>query len=209
MIKCIAFDLDGVLIWMVEAHYESLNKALKEICGYEINRKEQDNYYNGVSTKVKLDILENRGIINNKDRDIIWRKKQEYTVEVINKFSTDKIKIEMCKLLKLHGYMIVCVSNSIQMTLELMLKQIGIIKYFDLILGNEQFGSKIKPSPFPYELVMSKLSLSPKEILIVEDSPIGIMSAKRSNAYVWEVKNPDEVTYKNITNKIIELEPWL
>jgi beta-phosphoglucomutase-like phosphatase (HAD superfamily) len=209
MIKAIAFDLDGVLINMVEPHYQSLNKALKEICNYEINREEQDNYYNGISTKAKLNILENRGILNSKDKDIVWNKKQNYTIEIIKKFPIDNVKINMCSKLKLSGYKIACVSNSIQMTLDLMLKQIGIINYFDLILGNENFGEQIKPSPFPYRLCMSKLELFPNEVLIVEDSPKGIMSAKRSGAFVWEVKNQDEVTLENITTKLIELEPWL
>ncbi len=36
MIKSVLFDADGVLVSMVEGHYLSLNKALKEISGFEL-----------------------------------------------------------------------------------------------------------------------------------------------------------------------------
>ena len=38
MIKAILYDLDGVLVDATEWHYESLNAALKEVCGFIINR---------------------------------------------------------------------------------------------------------------------------------------------------------------------------
>ena len=34
MIKAILYDLDGVLVDATEWHYESLNAALKEVCGF-------------------------------------------------------------------------------------------------------------------------------------------------------------------------------
>jgi dTDP-glucose pyrophosphorylase len=42
----------------------------------------------------------------------------------------------------------------------------------------------------------------PEETLIVEDSPYGLLAAARSKSYILRVKNPKEVTYNNIMNKI-------
>ena len=44
MIKAILYDLDGVLVDATEWHYESLNAALKEVCGFIINRDEPVSY---------------------------------------------------------------------------------------------------------------------------------------------------------------------
>ena len=59
MIKAILYDLDGVLVDATEWHYESLNAALKEVCGFIINRDEHVSTFNGIPTIKKLEILQN------------------------------------------------------------------------------------------------------------------------------------------------------
>lgn len=215
MIKAIFFDADGVLISMVEGHYLSLNKALKEVCGYEINSYEQEKYYNGISTNKKLSILINRGIVNPTQYETIWNKKQEYTFEMIDQLTEDKQKISMMEKLKADGFILACISNSIIKSTYKMLKQIDVLPFLDFYLGNEDFGEKIKPDPYPYLLGIERVneiihsfgvSITPKECLIIEDSPKGIMSAERSGCYVLEVANPSQVTYENIINKIEEIK---
>jgi beta-phosphoglucomutase-like phosphatase (HAD superfamily) len=49
-----------------------------------------------------------------------------------------------------------------------------------------------------YWTAMSKMKCLPEETLIVEDSPYGLLAAARSKSYILRVKNPQEVTYKNI-----------
>jgi HAD superfamily hydrolase (TIGR01509 family) len=198
MIKAILFDLDGVLVKLKESHYLSLNKALKEICNYEINFNEHLKYYDGKTTNTKLKILENRGIVKEEQKKEIWERKQFYTVECINEFNYDDIKIEMCKRLKDDGFKIACVSNSIRDTINKILDKIGILKYFDLILSNEDFKDRSKPNPYPYLLAFEKLNLKPNECLILEDNYNGILSARRSNGYLMEINSVDEVNYDNI-----------
>ena len=46
MIKCILYDLDGVLVDATEWHYESLNDALKDVAGFIIKRDEHVSIFN-------------------------------------------------------------------------------------------------------------------------------------------------------------------
>ena len=46
----------------------------------------------------------------------------------------------------------------------------------------------------------------PEETLIIEDSPYGLLAAARSKSYILRVKNPQEVTYENIINKINKIQ---
>ena len=62
MIKAILYDLDGVLVDATEWHYESLNAALKEVCGFIINRDEHVSTFNGIPTIKKLEILHEQGL---------------------------------------------------------------------------------------------------------------------------------------------------
>ena len=51
MIKLVIFDLDGVLVNACEWHRIALNKALKEICDYEISLEDHYCTFNDIPTK--------------------------------------------------------------------------------------------------------------------------------------------------------------
>ena len=57
MIKAILYDLDGVLVDATEWHYESLNAALKEVCGFVIKRDEHVSTFNGIPTIKKFQFI--------------------------------------------------------------------------------------------------------------------------------------------------------
>ena len=57
---------------------------------------------------------------------------------------------------------------------------------------------KPKPDPEIYLKAMNKLGLKSEEVVIVEDNINGIQAAKASGGNVLEVKNTEEVNYKNI-----------
>jgi HAD superfamily hydrolase (TIGR01509 family) len=203
MIHAIIFDLDGVLCDLVQVHRKALDKALSEVCGYTIKEEEFWKYYNGIPSNVKLNMLVNRGILNPNDKEKVWKLKQENTVESLNEcLQYDTQKISVLRYLKTDGLDLVCVSNSIRKTIEIALERTGQSEFMKFILGNEDFGEKPKPDPFCYKLAISKLLLTPKECLIVEDSEKGISAARGSGANVLEVENPEGVTLDNIYRMI-------
>ena len=55
--QSVLFDLDGVLVDACDWHYLSLNRALEEVVGFSIDREEHTTTYNGLPTKVKLEML--------------------------------------------------------------------------------------------------------------------------------------------------------
>ena len=103
------------------------------------------------------------------------------------------------------GYKIVCCSNSIRKTVLTVLAKLSLIEYMDLILSNEDVKNS-KPHPEMYWNAISKMKCLPEETLIIEDSPYGLLAAARSKSYILRVKNPQEVTYENIINKINKIQ---
>ena len=57
MIKCIIFDLDGVLVDTKIVHFEALNLALKKYENFEISFDDHSNTYDGLPTNEKIKIL--------------------------------------------------------------------------------------------------------------------------------------------------------
>lgn len=190
--KAVLFDLDGVLVDMPDGHYESLNKALS-VFGVEIARDEHVNHFNGLPTRKKLEELEKQERLPAGLREFINELKQKHTKEVIPKHCPPEYsKIILMRYLKDRGMLIGCCSNSIKETLHLMLKSAHLYDHFDIIIGNDEVTNP-KPHPEIYLTAMQKLNLLPHEVIIVEDAPHGIASARASGAHVIEVKGTEDV----------------
>ncbi len=196
MIRAILFDLDGVLVDACDWHYLALNRALEEVIGSSISREDHVTTYNGLPTKVKLEML---GLDEEQSKKV-WQLKQDYTLDTIKKNGkTQKEKIELFKHLKSLGIKIACVTNSIKMTTLEMLKSTGQFEHFNIIITNEDVENN-KPHPDCYNLAVKKLDIKPNECIIIEDSPKGTQAAKSSvvpDSNIWNVKNSKEVTLKN------------
>lgn len=194
MIEAVLFDLDGVLVDACEWHYESLNSALEQAGYSPISREDHLTKYNGLPTKIKLDMM---GIGGDAARKI-WDLKQSITNEIIKESAVSMPeKKELHEYLKSKGIKIACVTNSIRQTAEAMLRSTGQFKYMDLIVSNEDV-QKNKPHPDCYNKAIRDLGVTPYMCVCVEDSEKGIEAAISSiSGSLWVVKNTIEVTKEN------------
>ena len=202
MVKLIVFDLDGVLVEAKNIHYDALNKALGE---YAISWNEHLLTYDGLKTFQKLDMLTKEKGLPVEKHQRIWEDKQKYTLQMLGELKPSKSILAAISSLSKSGYKIACCSNSIRKTVVTVLAKLDIIEYFDLIISNEDVLNS-KPHPEMYWTAMSKMKCLPEETLIVEDSPYGLLAAARSKSYILRVKNPKEVTFANLTKKLVEIE---
>jgi len=204
MIKAVIFDMDGVLVDATEWHYEALNKALS-VFGYSITRDEHLSKYNGLPTRVKLDMLSKEKGLPPALHKFINNLKQKYTSEVVLELCkpSDDKKFLMEKL-HIQGYKIAVCSNAIRNSVMNMLERSKLLAYCTFFLSNEDVKSP-KPAPDIYFEAIKRLGLKPEECLIVEDSPTGIQSAKGSGAHVLAVRGYHEVNYSLIFKKINEI----
>ena len=202
MVKLIIFDLDGVLVEAKNIHFEALNKALGS---YAISWNEHLSTYDGLKTFQKLEMLSKKKGLPKEDHPAIWKNKQKYTLEALSNLQINSDLLNTIAHLSKDGYKIVCCSNSIRKTVLTVLAKLGLIEFMDLIISNEDVLNS-KPHPEMYWQAISKMNCLPEETLIIEDSPYGLLAAARSKSYILRVKNPKEVTYNNINNKINEVK---
>jgi beta-phosphoglucomutase len=206
MIKCVLFDLDGVLVDACDWHYESLNRALDNVAGFTISKTDHESTYNGLPTRTKLAMLVDSGHLDETQTSRIWELKQEYTVDVIQeKAGIDVTKVLLHKSLQDRRLQIGCVTNSIRKTAELMLKNTGQLDMLDLLVTNEDV-DKPKPSPEGYQKALAHFNLRPEEVLIFEDSEKGMHAAIESGAFVVQVQNATEVLPTFVLSIIDQLE---
>lgn len=204
-IKAVIFDMDGVLIEAKNWHYEALNKALG-LFGMEISRYDHLVTYDGLPTIKKLEMLSTERGLPPKLHKFINDMKQQYTLEIVYAQCKPRFYHEYAlSRLKQDGYKLAVASNSIRKTVQIMMEQSSLLDYLDFYLSNQDV--KVgKPDPEIYTLAISKLGLSPKECLIVEDNEKGIKAAKASGAWLMEVDEVEKVNYSNIMNRITHIE---
>ncbi len=205
MIKLVIFDLDGVLYESKEFHFDALNIALEEVDKkFIISKEEHLNIYDGLSTKKKLELLTiNKGLDSNLYNQI-WFKKQEITNSLLEKISPDENLIMYLSTLKKANIKLVCCSNSISQTVKTVLKNLGIIDFFDSVYSNEDV-KNAKPHPEMYWAAMIKFSIKPNETVIVEDSPVGRLGAKMSGCNTIFINEPNDIDEKLI-DKILNMD---
>ena len=204
-IKCVIFDMDGVLIDARDWHYEALNKALS-IFGFEISRHDHLVTYDGLPTMKKLEILSSHSNFPKQLHGFINQLKQAFTMDI----TMVKCKPTFCHeyaLSKLYAdgiRMAVC-SNSVRDTMTAMLSKAALINYFDFYLSNQDV-SKAKPDPEIYQKAIERFGVLPTECLVLEDNVNGIRAAKDAGAHVMEINHVADVNYVNIIRHIKELE---
>lgn len=204
--ELIIFDLDGVLLDSKDIHYDSLNSSLRDIDEkYVISIQDHLSHFDGLQTHKKLQILtETRGLPKEYHKKI-WEKKQEYTFRSLSDLKPNNNLIEIMNYLQSSGIKIACCTNSIRKTANIVLSQLGIIKYFDIIISNQDVING-KPHPEMYWKCMSELNSVPENTLIIEDSPNGLLAASRTKSHVLRVNNSSELTLEKIKTKLREVE---
>jgi HAD superfamily hydrolase (TIGR01509 family) len=202
-VKLVIFDLDGVLVEAKNIHYDALNQALgKE---YSIDWNEHLSVYDGLKTNQKLEMLTERKGLPTELHSQIWENKQKYTLQMLKELTPDETLQSVMNSLVECGYKIAVCSNSIRKTVLTVLSKLGIMEFMDLVISNEDVKNS-KPHPEMYWKAISMMSCLPEETLIVEDSPYGLLAASRSKSHILRVTKPQDVTYTNIFNKLIEIE---
>jgi HAD superfamily hydrolase (TIGR01509 family) len=193
-IKCVLFDLDGVLVDATEWHYDALNRALR-LFGFGITRYEHLSSYNGLPTKRKLQMLSVEKGLPEPMHPMLNRLKQVYTRdEILARCRPVFEKEYMLSRLKREGYRLAVCSNSVRESLELMVRYSGVHDYFDFLLSNEDV-SRPKPDPEIYTAAMARMGVAPLETVIVEDAPHGLEAARRAGAHVCRVDRFSELDY--------------
>jgi beta-phosphoglucomutase len=210
MIKVVFYDLDGVLTNTCDLHYVALNKALKEKFGMEISPEEHTLTYNGLPTKVKLQMLiENGRLPPSASVDDINQLKQQYTLEAIRELSPDLVKRDVLINSRNLGCINICVTNTTYQVAQSILENTGLWPYINYLVSNSCV-TNVKPSPDCYlkakeraEIILNT-QLNWNEILILEDSPIGIQAAENTHpdVNIITVNDINMLTPETITHAL-------
>jgi len=183
-IKAVIFDRDGVLLDTEIVHVESVVKALKEL-GIIITEKDKKNIFGRHPDDYK-EFFTKKYDFNYKK----FRKRQfEIYHEDYPKIKPNKEILNLLRELSKKEIKLALTTTSRLKGTEKLLKRLKLEKVFDVVVTFEDI-DKRKPYPDPYLKTLKKLGLSAKECIIIEDSPVGVESAKRAKIRCIAFKTP-------------------
>lgn len=187
MIKGILFDLDGVLVDAVTLHRNAFIKAIKPYKTISVNYHQK--YLNGLPTRKKLEKLG----FNKEKIEEINKIKQKITQQLIPKlihpipevvFTINKVKEQ--------GLPFAICSNCVRETVKLVLEAIKLSGH-SFFISNEDVLHP-KPNPEMYNTAIKRLGLKPSQVLIVEDTEIGLDAANATGAHCFRIPNPYKIS---------------
>ncbi len=185
-VKAVLFDLDGTLVdsmsmWK-EIDVDYLNRfdiPVPETLQQDIEGLSM--YQTAVYFKETFGIEDSLEDIQNTWNSMAYDK---YTNEVPLK----PYVREFLENLKIKGILCGIATSNSRFLTEAILKSHGIEEYFlTMVTGDEVKNGK--PEPEVYLTASSKLSVSPKDCIVFEDLPVGIIAGKRAGMKVYAVED--------------------
>ncbi len=177
--KVIAFDMDGTLLDSVEARAGSFVKTLKEF-GVEADMEEIKRYIGMRSIDIARDLVR-RYSLPISPEEFAKRRIEIFYKEMISKVKTFPCVIELLEFLS-NKYTLALTTSSSRRGVETLMGDL--MKYFKIVITIEEV-SRGKPHPDIY----LKVKEIDENAIAVEDSCVGIRSAKSAGLIVIGVLN--------------------
>ncbi len=173
----VIFDLDGVICYTDEYHYQAW-KEMADSIGAVFDRV-INNRLRGVSRMASLEIiLENyRGNLSEAEKKELADQKNERYKKLLSNMSpadlSEEVRFTLDELRR-RGYLLAIGSSS--RNAPFILRQIGLGEYFDAVSDGNNI-THSKPDPEVFEKAAKMLWVGPSRCLVVEDAVSGAEAA--------------------------------
>lgn len=177
--KAVIFDLDGVICFTDQYHYQAWKKIADQQGIYfdgQIN-----NRLRGVSRMESLEIILERAgrPYANAEKLILAEAKNEIYKELLQKMTPADLPDEVKNTLdEIRRRGLKAAIGSSSKNTKLILNRIGLGGYFDAVSDGTNIRHS-KPDPEVFVKAAQMLELPPEECLVVEDAEAGILAAHR------------------------------
>lgn len=188
--KACIFDLDGVIVDTVPAHYVAWKVMADEL---NIPFDEEENeHLKGVSRVDSMKHILALGNLEKTDEEVLAYtvRKNEIYVDIISSMTPTDILpgvLDLIDLLKVNGIAIAIGSSS--KNTPTILKAVNLDKAFEVIIDGSDVTNS-KPDPEVFLKGAAGLGLSPADCIVIEDAISGVEASKRAGMKCIGVGDP-------------------
>lgn len=192
------FDLDGVIVDTAKYHFKAWRKLANDL-GFDFTEKENEQL-KGVGRMDSLNLILKWGGIELKEEEkkALAAKKNDDYVADIQKMTADEILEGVSTFLdELKAKNINIVLGSASKNAQPILKQIGIIDYFDAIIDGTKT-TKGKPDPQVFLMGAAAVNAQANECIVFEDASKGVDAALAGGMYAVGVGNESDLGHAHL-----------
>ena len=192
-IKACIFDLDGVIVDTAKYHFTAWRNLANQL-GFDFTEKDNEKL-KGVSRVDSLNLILQWGGLNFSDniKTKLATDKNEDYLSYIQKMTAAEILPGVVPFLnELKELNIKIALGSASKNAVTILKQVGIIDYFEAIID----GTKVvngKPHPEGFLMAASELGIVPANCLVFEDAPKGVQAALAAKMFVVGIGKEEDL----------------
>lgn len=181
-LKACFFDMDGTLFNTEHLHMDATKLTIQSKMPKEISDKDLWSLCYGQTDSRIFKHLKRNYKLELNEAQFLQQKAIELDrlIDIVDISDESIINPAIPRLLsecKKRNLKLLVVTSSEYDTAIRCLTKLGIIDYFESVIGREQT-SKHKPNPAPYLLALERVGLNHDEIIIFEDSLIGLAAAQ-------------------------------
>jgi len=202
--KAVLFDLDGTLARTMEDNFKAWKAAFGE-CGIDI--KPEDYYpLEGLRLHEVAKRLSQAYNFEAPDERELVRKKEKYYLEN-HRFALYLGVEELLTLLRSKNVPLAVVTAGLANRLRNSVPQEFLKKFDGIVTGDG--AEEGKPSPVPYLRAAEKLGVEPEDCIVVENTPLGIESAKNAGAYCVAICSTLRESYLEKADEVLNSFEYL
>ncbi|MFC0188167.1 HAD family hydrolase [Fictibacillus aquaticus] len=198
-IKAVCFDMDGVIVDTMPYHVEAWQHAFHAeghtLHGHLFYEREG---MPGMKTIGDIDSLRSLSLTKSQMERIYHEKRKYFKQNARYEFIS--AAVSAASFLKKAGISIALATGSRREFVEEIIEQLPFS--FDAIITGDDV-TEGKPAPEPYLKISEKFTYKPDEWLVIENAPLGILSAKRAGMKVWAIETTLDREYLAEADEIL------
>ncbi|MGV9200170.1 MAG: HAD family hydrolase, partial [Promethearchaeia archaeon] len=183
----VIFDMDGVLADTGPIHFESWKKMAEEQ-GAEFTKDFFEETFGQQAVTITRKLLGDE-YTQEKIEELAERKERYYREMVQGQLEPLPGVMDLIETLDQKGVKLGVGSSGAAANVNLLLTGLDIKDYFDVIITAEDV-EKGKPEPDVFLQAAQKVSVKPRNTIVIEDAPVGIEAARRASMKTIALTTP-------------------
>ncbi|GAB4461890.1 MAG: HAD family hydrolase [Anaerolineales bacterium] len=191
MLKALIFDFDGLIIDTETPEVDIWTRLYAEH-GYDFPFNDWAQTVGGYGIS-NFDAAEHLSLLSQGRLDPVSLRARHHAESsaLIERSSILPGVLDMIHAAKQHGLKLAIASSSRHAWVDGHAKRLGIFQLFDhIVCADDVDAGRTKPNPDLFLLALKKLQVQNNEAVVFEDSPNGVLAARRAGIFVVAVLNP-------------------
>lgn len=195
--KGLIFDLDGVLVDSMTTHYKAWKTAFEEITSLQVDERSIYLLEGMRGIDLVEEIFKKYNYTDLSKAQVVVQRKDEVFRSVMNIRPYDKVNDI---LQQLHCVKAI-VSGSAKQDVVSIMNQCFQKNIFEIVLSGDDIVHG-KPDPEGFKLFLHRANLNPSDVLVVENSPLGVEASNNAGIKPIVVLNNSPLTAKDFVHLI-------